>query len=705
MYAWSSKPLVRLLLPFIVGILLAIYLPFHWKYSIYFVLLLLTLTGTILIVPKFNFTYKNSWGYGLLITTTFIVTGFQFTILKTQRFSPSHFSKFISDEDLFVYARLNDPVLEKPKSVKVMMEILAIKKGSQWENTSGKAMVTMEKDTLSKQLKYGDEVMMKANFKELPPPQNPGEFNYKRFLAFHNVTQQAYIKRGDWISTQKNGGNFFYVYANKLQRSFLEILKENHLSGDEFAVGAALLLGYVDKLDAGIIQAYASTGALHVLSVSGLHLTIIYIVVFAFLFFLDKIKYGHLVKALLLLLFIWFYAMLTGLSPAVLRSAAMLSFIIIAKATKRNSDIYNTLAASVFLLFLWNPYLIMDVGFQLSYIAVIGIVFLQPKIHSWFNFENHNWIVRKWWELTAVSLAAQLATFPLGLHYFHQFPVYFMLSNYVVIPISFCIMFMGIAVFIFCKVPFLVKSLALLFNFSIWLLNSSIQLIEKLPHSLIQGISITVFETWLIYGIIILFVLYFSKRKASYLFYSLFISLVLCSSLLKEQYKEYHQKLLIVYNVPKTSAIDFISAKTNVLLTDTAFAKDESKLLFHIKHNWWDLGINYSEIISDSIKTNTLFVKNNVIQFYNRQLIIINKKNAIKYSQKLNITPLTVDFIVVSGNPGIKIKDIVKLYRAKEIVFDSSNSLYHIKKWKTECADLKQSYYSVPDSGAFVLNL
>ncbi len=705
MYNWSSFPLVRLLLPFIAGIIFAIYLPFQWDYSIYIILLIASIVGLVTLVPKYNFSYKRTWWYGVMLTSMLFLCGYQFTILKTERFSPLHFSNYTKDSVQCVYARLIDPPIEKPKSMKVVMEILAIKHGNEWKKTSGKAMITLSKDTLSKQIKCGDEVIMKVNFKEIPSPQNPGEFNYKRFLAFHNVFQQAFVKSGNWINTEKNSGSIIYVFANNLQHTFLKVLVKNHLQGDEYAVGAALLLGYVDKLDADIIQAYASTGALHVLSVSGLHLTIIFIALTWFLFFLDKIKFGHIAKAIMLLLFIWFYAMLTGLSPAVLRSAAMLSFVIIAKATRRNSNIYNTLAASIFLLLLCNPYLIMDVGFQLSYIAVIGIVYLQPKIHVWYNFENYNWLVRKWWELTAVSIAAQLATFPLGLHYFHQFPNYFLLSNYLVIPISFGIMFIGIAVFVFCKVPFLIKFIALLFNCSIWLLNSSIRLIEKLPHALLQGISISVLETWLIYGIIFLFVYYFTSRKYKYLVYALTTCVVLLMSLSIQQFIEYRQKKLIVYNIPKTSAIDFVSAKANVLFTDTAFAKDESKLLFHVKHNWWDLGMKESKVISKDTVTNTLFIKNNHIQFYDKRIAIVNKGNESKYINQLMITPLNIDYLIVSGNPKIKIEELIKLYKAKEIVFDSSNSLYYINKWKEECVKLNQPYYSVSESGALVVDL
>ncbi len=705
MYTWSSIPLVRLLLPFIAGILTSVYLPYSNPFAVLVLVLLFLLIAVQILIPKFNLSYRNEWVIGVVFTLSFFLFGYQFTALKTEKNYPNHFSYYCKDTAQLVYARVIDPPVEKQKSVKMVMEILSVKQNKEWKPTEGRAMVALAKDKYTPNLKYGDELIMNTGFREIPKPQNPGEFNYKGFLAFHNISQQAFVKSGNWKCTGKNSGNIFYVYANSLQHYLMNILVQNKMEGNELAVGEALLLGYVNNLDADIIQAYASTGALHVLSVSGLHLTIIYVALIGVLFFIDKIKYGSILKAIILLLFIWFYAMLTGLSPAVLRSAAMLSFIIIAKATGRNTNVYNTIAASVFLLLLFNPYLIMDVGFQLSYIAVIGIVFLQPKIHEWNNFEKYNWLVRKWWELTAVSIAAQIATFPLGLHYFHQFPVYFMLSNYVVIPISFCIMFMGIAVFVCSKIPFFAKVLVILFNYSILLLNSSIKLIEHFPHSIIQGISISVFETWLIYGLIFLFVYYFMIRKYKYLLLALSVALLLCASFTIEQFHEYGQRKLIVYNIPKTTAIDFICAQSNVLLTDSALAHNESKLLFHIKHNWWELGISHTNIITDTIKTNTLLIKNNIALYYNKRIALISKKDNFKNVNKLSVSPLKTDYIIISGNPSIKMKDVIKLYRAENVIFDSSNSLYHLNKWKTECAELHQKYYSVADSGAFSINL
>ena len=702
MNVWNQAPFVRLILPFIAGILIAVYFPYPFEYGILVIIALVSVIALIILIPRLNISYKKSWWFGLLVNSTLLLFSYQLTVSKTEILSPLHFSKF-TDSTFYAHVRLNEPYLEKEKSLKVVVEVLSVKQGDKWKNTCGKAMVYFKKNTHSLQLSYGDELIMKADFKEIPPPQNPGEFDYKRFLSFHNVFHQAYEKNCDWVFTGSNSGNPILRNASSLRNSLLNVFSANHIQNDEFAVGSALLLGYADKLDADIITAYASTGALHVLSVSGLHVAIVYVVFNWLLFFFNKIKYGLIIKAVVLLLLLWFYAALTGLSPSVLRSAAMFSFIIVAKAFDRNSNIYNTLAASAFFLFLFNPYLIMDVGFQLSYIAVIGIVYIQPLIHDWF--EVNNWLLAQAWTITSVSIAAQIATFPLGLHYFHQFPNYFLLSNFIVIPVSTLIIYLGLSVFAFAKIPILVKYLAIAFSWSVWILNSSVELIETWPYAVLQGISITVFETVLLYGLIVSFLYYFSKMQYKYLMFAMSLAVIILCSQLIEQYRQFNQEKWIVYNIPKTSAMDFISEKSNVFLTDTAFANNKSGLSFRIKHNWWDLGLNNTKIISGNFHSGNLTINNDLIQFDDKRMAIVNEKGPIKNSALLSFKPLSIDYLIISKNPHIHIEEVSKQYRAKVIVFDSSNSEYAVKKWKAECIKLNQSFYSVMDSGALVVNL
>jgi competence protein ComEC len=699
MKIWNQAPLARLILPFIAGILSAVYLPYHIDNFPLLVLPYLAFIAAVVLVPALKISYKRSWIFGIAANTLLFAFAYQITIFKTEKFAQDHFSKFLSGK-MYVRAMISQSPIEKERSFKTIVNIISVESPEGSVIASGKAMLYLRKDKEAAGLKYGDEIILSGFFNEIPPPQNPGAFNYKRFLAFHNIYQQCSAESSRWRKTGINSGNMILKYSFELRDKLLSILKEGNIKDDEYAVGAALMLGYSDKLDADIISAYSSTGALHVLSVSGLHVAIVYVVFNWMLYFLDKVKRGNIIKAVILILLLWFYSALTGLSPSVLRAATMFSFIIIAKAFDRYTNIYNTLAASAFVLLAIDPFLIMEVGFQLSYIAVIGIVYIQPKIYAWFDTDH--WLLDQAWTITAVSIAAQIATFPLGLHYFHQFPNYFLLSNFIVIPLSTIIIYIGIVLFVFSKISFAAVYLAMGFGWCVWLLNASVKLIEKWPYALMQNISVSVLETWLLYLMIILFFYYFIKRKVKYLYSALAMVICILLSQVKEQYDQFAQKKIIVYNVPKTKAIDFISAKKNILFTDSLFAKNENAQLFHVKHNWWDLGISQTGISTGDTLSEELFIRKNAIQFLDKKILIIDKK--FKWRGEPN-EKIKVDLMIISGNANLKIPEILMHFDPGKIVFDSSNSGYRLKKWKEECLAASKPFHLVTESGAFEMNI
>ena len=231
------------------------------------------------------------------------------------------------------------------------------------------------------------------------------------------------------------------MFALKLRKSFINIFENQGISGRNFAVVTALVLGMDDYLDNDTRKEFSSAGAIHILCVSGLHVGVIYMVLNALLFFLKRNKYARALRSLILLIGIWFYAMLTGLAPAVLRAATMFSFVIIGTGIKRKAGVFNSLTVSAFILLLFNPFLIYNVGFQLSYAAVIAIVAIQPTIYQIWQPKNK--IADNIWGITTVSVAAQLGTAPLGLFYFHQFPNYFIITNLIAIPLATLILYAG----------------------------------------------------------------------------------------------------------------------------------------------------------------------------------------------------------------------------------------------------------------------
>lgn len=687
---WSQVPLFRPIMPFLSGILCACYFSFslpEWLFALLFILL-----SAFVLTSFFSMNYKTSWLFGILMNLLFFVSAYDLCSYRENE-CKGILSEY---EAVLVHARLSASCIEKKASLKAIADLKTVKRNGKWEAGSGRVIIYFEKNEKAFDLKYGDEIIFYAKLKEIEAPKNPEEFNYKDFLSFQGIQSQTYLKTPDWKTLGKNSGNRLITSSISLRDYLLERMKALSIEDNEFAVGAALLLGYSDKLDQETIASYSATGALHVLSVSGLHVAIVYIVFNWILGFLERFRSGLILKAILLILLLWMYAALTGLSPSVLRAATMFSFIVIAKSFKWRTNIYNTLAASAFLLLLIDPFLLMQVGFQLSYIAVIGIVFLQPKIHALCG--TGNWFWEQMWSVTSVSIAAQIATFPLGLYYFHQFPNYFLISNLVVIPISTIIIYLGIAFFIFSRLAFLATFLATGFSWSVWFLNSSVKKIEELPWSVTENISVSIPETILIYICILLICFFFIYRKYNFLFTFFLLTIFLLGIQIAEQFEQAHQRKVFIYNIPKATVIDLVSQQNNFIICRN---KENKILNRYMEQNWWKIGVKETRAVSNDTTGSSFFIKDELIIFAGNKLLLLD--NADKVKGKHASTRLKLDQLLISGDIKIRIEEIRRMYDVGQIIFDSSNSKWRIEQWKRECEKTGQAFYSIPDQGAFVI--
>lgn len=635
--------------------------------------------------------------FGIPLNTFLLTAGMLISIVNTERFYPNHISGLDEKQHKFVIKATKN-VVEKAKSFKLEAEVITLFENGKERTINGKVILYLQKDSISSAIKYGDVLMVNVALQQLREAQNPAQFNYKQFLLFHQITRQAYVPSKSFTVTGINKGNTALKWIYNFRDFLLSIFQKHGLEGREFAVGAALILGYTDELDPEIMRAYAGSGALHVLSVSGLHVGIMYVVVAWLLSFLDKIKRGNIIKAILLLAFLAFYAMITGLSPSVLRSSVMFGFIVIAKSLNYHTNIYNTLAVSAISLLIYDPYLVMQVGFQLSYLAVIGIVAFQPLLVDLWEPKTK---LMSWaWEITCVSITAQIATAPLGFLYFHQFPAYFMISNLIVIPVSTGILYAGLITLLSAFIPQLCDYLTLLLKWMIIVLNKSVEITESLPYSILGGIDISITETWMLYFIVVSFFVFITQRNIRGLYVSLIALLIISVTQLIETIEQNSQQKFIVYNVAESSVYDVIQGTQNYFYAPLSLINDKEKMLFNIEHNWWKNGINNQHVIP----LDTVNSDHGIFYFSfgeKKILAITNLYNSeINYTQKLKS-----DFVILSKNSEIQIEQIVDYFNPELIIFDSSNSYKTCKKWAAICKKSGVKFYDVAQEGAFITEL
>ena len=476
---FSKIPFLKLFIALLLGILASVFFTFDISF-IYLIISFLLVVFFHVLTQKF---YKLAPYFGLLFFVfVFLVGAFRATEYKHK----ASLKPIVTSG--YVLGKIISPPKVYDSFVKTNLEIIAIEDGQNNTASQGRVLLMLEKDSLSNCLMQGDYLQFMPKFKDIDANKNPQVFNYKRYLFFHLISQQAYLKSKQWNKINIQEPWFDSDKIIKL-RSFLhQKYSQYGISGENLSVLSALTLGYKNTLDAQIQKSYASTGAIHVLAVSGLHVGIIFVIISQLLQFLGVSKLARSIRFIFILGFIWFFALLTGASPSVLRASLMFSFIALGQALNRKGTIFNSIFASAFLLLIYNPFLLFDLSFQLSYSAVISIVYFQPKIFKWIPI--HNKLTEWVWGLTSVSLAAQIGAFPISIYYFHQFPNYFLLSNFIVIPLATLIIWLTLLFFSTLNFDFIAQFIADLIQHIIAFQNILIRKIEHLPHAISKNLYI-----------------------------------------------------------------------------------------------------------------------------------------------------------------------------------------------------------------------
>jgi competence protein ComEC len=457
----------------------------------------------------------------------------------------------------------------------------------------------------------------------------------------------------------------------------------------EQGLAEALLIGYKDDLDKNLVQSYTNTGVVHIIAISGMHLGLVY----ALLLLLTKpLRRKQLawLQAILILSALWLFTLLAGAQASVVRSAVMFTFIVLAKAIDRKTSIYNTLACSAFVLLCINPFWLWDVGFQLSYAAVVSIVTFYRPVYNWFYIPNK--VLSCLWKIMAVSIAAQILTTPVSLYHFHQFPVLFLLTNIVAVPISTAILYAEIAICAFsCLYP-LAGVIGMITQILIWCMNSYIERIETISFSLWNGFSISILQTVLML-IAATAVCFWLMDKKKWMLWLSLSSLLLFIGLRSWSFTEaYHQKKLIVYNVPKYSAIDLINGRMFNFIGDSTLLHDDFIRNFHIQPSRVLHRLEQNQILSASCKD---------FEFCNKRIALIDSS---EYFIPLQPKPF-IDVLILSKNPRLYISNLLKTFDVRQIVIDGSVPQWKAKLWKKDCDSLHIPCFDVSEKGAFVMNL
>lgn len=652
--------------------------------------------------------YTKRWIPGIIIYSSIFVMGYIFGTNYQELNQANHFQQFLEKENYLIGVITNTPKVKNGKFIVEMDAQSIAGETKKIQSCKGKVLIYLRNDTDSLRVKYGDQLCIKGKITPLEEAKNPNVFNYKSYLYFKNIHYQAFIPAEQWSVVKTAQATVFSQAALGLRSRFLEVLKKHIPAEDEAAIASALILGYKDNLSDDLKAAYAESGAIHVLAVSGLHVGIVsYLLLFFLNLFPSNKKVWKWIKLGLILLTIWSFALLTGMPTSVQRAAFMFTVLHTGRVIDREVNIYNSLAIAAFIILLIHPFAIFEVGFQFSFLAVTGIVFFFPKFRKVWCPKNK--LADYFWQLTLVGFSAQLAVLPLSLYYFHQFPTYFLLTGLFIIPLAAVILYAGLGLLF---LSFISETLAAIFGEGIYyiihLQNWLIEKIQFLPFNLLEGFWLNSFEVLLLYCFIIGIGLRLIVRNFQYVRMA-FGSLLLVSCIqVQKGYQTNYQQKITIYSINKHSAMDFIDGDKLYAFASNNFP--EKAYSFIIKNNRFAEGIKQVIDIKElerrevGKKENANFYKKgNYIQFYNKRLVLVNQALPKK---RFNSKKLDCDYIIIQNNPKISIAEVLKYYRTREIIVDGSNSNWNIEKWKAECVNLDSSVFKdIRNDGAYIIHV
>lgn len=650
----NKTPFLYLLIALVAGILLQ-----YYGLNIIWSIIVFLFGGAVILfsfLPKINRQFSYRWLFGLGTLFIFLSIGSFTTYVKQEKLN-----YVLPDSTSTYVGYVTNTPQEKPRSIACKVYLIQ-------EDIN--VVCYLQKDSVKSYPNVGDEIIFKGELQAFKNRGNPDDFDYERYMYNQGFLASVYLPSSYWIQTGRVEQSFS-VLALQLRQKIMDLYTVLGFTDDEKAILSALTLGYQDTLSDDLKQSFRATGTVHVLSVSGLHVGIIYGVIIFLLGFVKRTSRYHWIKPMLVILLLWLYAFVTGLPPSVIRASTMLTVFCIGEIFDRKGNSLNNLFIAAFLMLLYNPFQLFDIGFQLSCLSVLSILVLHPLLITWWKPQNR--FIFTLWSLLAISLSAQLATFPLCMYYFGTFPTYFFLTNLLIVPLVSLITYGVIGILALWKLLTLISlsttvllPLAKIVKGLVGVMVNSIRFFENLPHALVQNIDVPFFALVLIYTATICLLIAWARQNSKFLIISLSVVLLLLGYNGYKQWNKEKEHHLIVYN-------------------------DNTKTRIEYK--------NRGQVQSlDSL----LIVENNpVLQLDKKKVLIVNRTIN---KELISSHPYDVNYVIVTGSEYQRLHDLEKLYKIDTLILDGSLTSYVKRQLTKECENRSIPYYDVSKNGAYRIN-
>jgi competence protein ComEC len=639
----------------------------------------IVLCGLSICAALFAFFYlKNkrklmpSWGFGIATYFLSVFLGMLTFYVHFDCNYNDHYSNQILSNSNTIRGIIHADVKPNARYAKYFLEIQAMNQKS----ASGRLLLYVAK-TSKVVLPIGTEIVIQGSLFPIPKAFNPYQFDYANYLEKQNIRHQVYLQKSDIKAVQlhRNSGYYLERMRNVLCHSF----DLHAFDSKTTAIIDALLLGQRVALDKETLMDYTNAGVIHVLAISGLHISVLYFFLIFILRPLRSFRFGKELELVLVLLVLWLFALLTGLPASVTRAVTLFSFMSVGAYFNRSKSLYNAMAVSALLILLFSPNTLFDIGFQLSYAAVLSIVLLQPfykRLHV-----TQNKIARYFIDMICVSMAAQLGVLPLCLYYFNQFPTLFLLANIVIIPLSSFVLLYGI---LLLGLNFMLPSVALYLGkplaFSIQYMNAYIHWIAQFKWGVISHISFSGFMVVTLYFLLFSFVYGLYSKSSTTIRYVMFSLFLFHMSYLIVKWNENESSECIVFN--EKSTLIGIKNKNKVIAFTDQPEQHQTTLQHYLRGTF-----------SDTLQ---VFPLQNVLSFQQKRILVIDSVGIYKTSLKPSV-------VILTQNPKINFERFIKEAQPTLIIADRSNYKKNIRAWKATCHKAKIPFHAIAEKGFYRL--
>ena len=668
------------MLSYIIGIALAYSITSSISVIIAFFLFLISLLILSFFISKKR--YEFSFFFDIIALFTLFILGYLNVLAHNETLRSSHYTnhKLQLDSSNALLIRVVKRLKPNDYNEKYLVELLEANS----KKATGLLLLNLEKDTIANHMAIDDTFLVITQLSEIQKPRNPYRFDYSAYLKQRQVFHQIYTKPKQLIVVSSDKKTL-KGYADGLRKTINIKLKSAGFKDDVLAVINALLLGQRQDISPETYNNYANAGTIHILAVSGLHVGIVFLILSILFKPIERLPNGRtLIKPLLILSGLWSFAIIAGLSPSVTRAVTMFSIIAIAQHLKRPTNIYNTLAISAFVILVFQPRFLFDVGFQMSYLAVFSIVSVQPLLYKLWKPKYY--LFDKLWQILTVTVAAQLGVAPISLYYFHQFPSLFFVSNIVVIPFLGFILGFGLVVILLVLCNLLTRFVSSAFSWIIETLNEFIAWIAQFEGFLFKDIPFNAFQVISTYLIIISFVLYWKHKSYKYLRSSLVSIILYLVVLLYTKYKTSNSEF-VIFNISKQTLLAEKQQRSlRVYSEGNSLSRSETTALRNYK-----IGSFIEHVRSDSLQP--------VYQIGQKTLLVVDSNSVY------NVKRFNPDYILLRRSPKVHLSRLIDSLNPKKIIADASNYKSYIHRWKVTCEAKKIPFHSTYEKGAIILNL